>query len=75
MLAPRQSDQVDKKINGHDEGGGQYSEKHGMTRLMDERAVREKHAKNEHTGSYERKIIQIVRLHAPHYSNAGTISR
>ena len=32
---------------------------------MDERAVRKKHANNEHTGSYEQEIIQIVRLHAP----------
>jgi hypothetical protein len=26
MLAARQSHQVGKKINGHDEGGGQYPE-------------------------------------------------
>ena len=29
-------------------------------------AVRDKHANNEHTGSYQDNIVQIV--HGPHYS-------
>ena len=67
MLAPRQSHQVGKKKSGHDDGGGQYPEQHGMTGPMGgEWAVRDKHANNEHTGSYQDNIVQIV--HAPHYS-------
>ena len=46
-----------------------------MTRPVGERAVREKHAKNEYTGSYEDEIEQIFRDHAPHYSSAGEIGR
>ena len=61
MLAPRQSHQVGKKKSGHDEGGGQYPEQHGMTGpIGGEWAVRDKHANNEHTGSYQDNIVQIV---------------
>ena len=66
MLVPRQSHQVSKKKNRHDNGGGQYPEQHGMTGPMGERAVRDEHANDEHTDSYQDNIVQIV--HAPHYS-------
>jgi hypothetical protein len=72
MLAARQSHPVGKKINGHDEGGRQYPEQHGMTRLIDESAVCDKHANKQHAGSNEDDIEQIIRDHAPHYSDAGT---
>ena len=58
-----------KKINGHDEGGGQYSKYQGMTRPIGKRAVREQHAKEEYTGSYEDEIEQILRYHVADYSN------
>jgi hypothetical protein len=60
-----------KKINGHEEGGGQYPKYQRMTRPIGERAVREQHAKDEYTGSYEDEIEQIFRDHVPDYSNAS----